>query len=264
MPYTLSALALLTWVLFSDTAHANQGFLRRTVLEFSVTGYAPLKDVRSYLDVGLKPAEDSENSCELLTPLPGTLASKQPWAPFDFYTNVVTAEEQAKEKASGSLGEANIFFSGDNYNRSSSNKSHEWTRKVVSNFKGSLDFLEPAVNKGSFSFLLRFQRGLLSYGGLVSVRASVAKGQCDASVYLCEKPLKKRDGKTSCDPAHWTKKIHRIIAEASVSGAMSDRFAGVVEEKKKNDIGSLFIEFQDVDPSGEEIGSTYVEKVATK
>jgi hypothetical protein len=264
MLHAWGALALVSAALLGDTGHAYHSFVRRNVLEFSVTGYAPLKDVRSFLDVGLKPSDISADTCEVLIPRQATLASQQPWAPFDFYTNILSPEEQAQEKTNGTLGEPDIFFSGDNFNRNSSDKSHVWTRKVVSNFKGSLDFLERKVGKDSFSFWLQFRRGLLSYGGLVSVRARMKNGQCVAAVFLCDKPLKKADSTTFCDPAGWSKKIQRIIAEASVQGAMADRFSGVLDEKKKNDIGALFIEFQDVDALGEEIGSTYVEKVATK
>lgn len=259
-----NAIAFFLVLLNVGTARGSQGPLRLSVLEFSVIGYAPLKDVRSYLDVGLKPSETSEDACDILKPHSKTAASRQPWAPFDFYTNVLNPEEQAKEKAAGSLGEADIFFPGDNFNRNDSDKSHEWTRKVATNFRGSLDFLEPQISETSFSFSLKFTRGLLSYGGFIRVTPRLTKGQCSAAVYFCTKPLKQANGKTACAPSGWTKKIHRIVAEASVSGAMSDKFNGVVEEKKKNDIASLSIEFQDVDSSGDEIGSRYLEKVAAK
>lgn len=237
---------------------------RQSLVVLSVEGYDAYKDIRSLLDIGVVASGESDAlTCAIADPKPGTKAAGRPWAPFDFYTNVLTQEEMDQEEAAGRLGEADIFFDGDNHNRNRGKHSHRWTRQVTDAFKGSLDFLQKKTDKDSFSFLLQFTRGKITYGGLVRARTYPKDGQCVAETVLCTKTYE-ADGKTHCHPDAWTKRVTDIVAEASVSGALSDKLWRVTDEKLKTDVASVSVVFQDLDKDGDDLGKPYKEKVAPK
>jgi hypothetical protein len=238
---------------------------RLSAVEFSITGYEPLSDVRSYLEAGVaEDPSDMETPCKVLEPRANTVAAKQPWAPFDFYTNIRDVAEQSAHTKTKTVGEPDIFFAGDDGNRNRANHKHQWTRRVADNFKGSMEFTEKRLAKDWFSFLVVFSRGALSNKSLLSYRTWMQKGQCQGAVFECTKRLVDTNGKSLCEPDGWTKQVSRVVAEASISGAAYDKLFGTNDEKKKNDLAALNVEYRNLDANGDPIGDFYLEKVAPK
>lgn len=215
------------------------------------------KDVRSYWDVGV-----DKDECAFLPPQTKKTAA-QPWAPFDFYTNVVDKAEQDKHKAAGTLGEPDVFFDGDNNNRNASKDPHDWTRIVADQFKGSLTFLQKRVTKNEFEFLLSFKRGLIDYKTLILTRAEIRKGKCTVFTVNCTDTSEK-GGKTVCNKGGWNRELVEVVAQADSGGFASDKLFGVTDEQKKNDVYAVFGKFQDLDENGEPKGDPYLLKVASK
>jgi hypothetical protein len=260
----LSKYYLLTIFCFAASLNAEADtYSRHSVLAFSVTGYAALRDVRSFLDVGIeKIKEEGGHRCEILHPLPTTKAARQPWAPFDFYTNILTAKEQKAAAKEGTLGEPNIFFAGDENNRNNEGHSHKWTRQVADNFRLSLDFIKGPKVKNWFSFVIEFTRGKIFNQRLVSTRAFLdSKGECRAIIYDCSAITIARDGSLSCTEDGWTRAILQVQAVASTSGALSDYYRGVKNEKSKNDVSKVLIELDNLDKKGMPEGSPYIHEV---
>lgn len=238
---------------------------RLNLVTLGISGYDKLKDVKSYLDVAVEKQNSPQGpKCVLLSPRAGTRAARHDWAPFDFYTNVLHDEEQRLEDKAGRLGEADIFFAGDNNNRNGGTDSHEWTRRPTDSFRLSMDFLERIVNKDWFSFAIEFTRGKkIHYKRLVSARTWLsAKKECKASVFDCTDTFTAPDGTLRCHPTGWTRILSEVVAEASTAGYTSDVFFRVTDEKAKNDVASVSIWYDDLDALGRPLGKPYLEQVA--
>ncbi len=238
---------------------------RITLMTLAVEGYDRLKDVRSYLDVGIS-SERTETGldCGFHTPRKGTTAAAQAWAPFDFYTNILSKTQQEEHEAKGGLGEPDVFFAGDDRNRNSQSQSHRWTRKVADNFQGCIDFLEPKRDKSNFSFLVKFTRGLIQFESLFSARTWAEGDRCRAAIFDCTRKVRESDGTTRCESDGWTRKVLELRAQADLKGGLSDTLFRVTEEKTKNDVASIQGLFQDVDGQQRNVGKPYLETLATK
>ena len=258
---TFRLIAVLAFLATGLCANAAQD-TRKTLVSFRIEGYDKLKDVRSYLDVATTLAGTSDApECILLSPLAGTKAAAQPWAPLDFYTNVLTPEDQATFKTEGTLGEADIFFKGDDTNRNGAKFTADWTRRVTESFRGSLDFLEKRQERDSVGFLLRFTRGVVSYQTLIKVRTWLDEGVCHAEMLGCS-DTEVIGGKTECRAGGWNRHLREVIAEASVSGALADKFYGTTDEKKKTDIAKVHIVYKQYDKDGRLLDQVWKQKVA--
>jgi hypothetical protein len=233
---------------------------RVSLVSFAIRG--AYEDIRSYWDIGVKPTMDGEDlTCEVLAPRPASKASKEKWAPFDFYTNITAAQKEDGTDVKYMKGESDVFFKGDDDNRNASSDSHALTRTVTDSFRGSLEFLQKKQGKDWFSFLMHFQRGKVEYKGLVLVRTWPEDGECKAAAFHCT-DLVEKDGVFTCEADGWTRRLTAILAKADLFGASFDW--RVTDEKKKNDVSAIFGVFQDVDKDGLDKGASYEEKLASK
>jgi hypothetical protein len=260
--FRLATVLGLVGALWAPTAGFAAQESRKSLISFRVEGYDKLKDVRSYLDVATQLSTLAETpECIFLSPLAGTKAARQPWAPFDFYTNVLNAEEQAQFKAEGTLGEADIFWKGDNANRNAAKYTADWTHLVTDSFRGSLEFMEKWQERDSFGFLLRFTRGTIDFQSLVKVRTWLENGSCQAEVVGCT-DMEVVGGKTQCRPGGWNRHLLEVIAEASISGALADKFYGTIDQKKKTDVAKVHLVYKEFDKDGRLLDQVWKQKVA--
>ncbi|MBY0369372.1 hypothetical protein K2X33_01715 [bacterium] len=234
------------------------GEKRLSLVSMGVEGYDAFAPIRSYLDIGVA---RKEAACEILSPRAGTKAASRPWLPFDFYTNIHDDAERTKAQNAGTVGEADIFWVGDNGNRNAGNANHDATREVTAAFLGSLEFQQCRRQTDRFSCLLAFTRGSVVFKTLISVVAWPKEDGCTAAAFQCTKPYE-NEGTTHCQPDGWTRKIHEVVALASLTGAASDKFWRVTDEKKKTDVSSVEAVFQNYDTATQAEGDRYREHVS--
>src|SRR5262249_33631253 len=124
----------------------HRAFKRDNQIAIRLKEVASYEKVVSYLDVGLQETvnDRGDHRCEILTPrrnakfdVDGRTVSGdiQNWkaSPFHFYNQGPTPEEQSLMRAV--LGEPDVFFPGDDFNRNGLSKndpksSSQWSRKV--------------------------------------------------------------------------------------------------------------------------------------
>lgn len=221
---------LSSFLFVCSLSYAGPEFQRVSLITFSIEGYAPYNDKRMYLDAGV---HDVNGACELLTARAGSRAAQQAWTPLDFYGNQVGGGPNQQP------GESDLFFAGDEHNREAGTIDASATLTPDPYLLDSFDFDQARRAKDWLSFNLGFTRGYLVYHTLIGVRAFRDGDHCSAMAVLCAKPVAGENGSANCEADGWTKHVTAVIAAASISGALRDRFRTIHRDRERHDIASL-------------------------
>lgn len=234
---------------------------RLHLLQFVSQGYAPIKDKASSLDVGvMETTEESGVRCELMAPRTDSRVAKQPWAPSDLYTNVLTEEEKQTEVKRA--GEKDIYFEGDDKNRNNKQETYDWTLAPDTKLTNSMDFGNKTQTPSEVSFYLQFTRTGISYETLLKISTIPSATGCAAYAYVCDSQALDKETR-SCKTGGW-RRFSRAIVDVDVKGALMDSLKPPPSDKQRNDIKALRFSLSKVDEKGIPVGDIYEETVAKK
>lgn len=216
----------------SETPEAVK-FRRVHLIKFLVENNPTLSGTVYSVDAGIKEernGKDEIKSCELVSPR-SEIASKQSWAPLDFYTN--SENEAEREQKSARWGEKDLFFVGDDNNRvikkEGTQGSYDWTLIPSGGIAKYLRFLEPKKDffPSEFSFLLQFGQGNINFQGVLRIAAiQIPIVGCTAFAYLCRAIAKNGDHHECAHDKQWAV-LKKIVALANFQST-SDLLKGLL------------------------------------
>lgn len=202
----------------SSKAPVAVRFRRVHLIKLLVENNPALSGTIYSVDAGIKEERKGKGeiiSCELVSPR-SAIASKQPWAPLDFYTNSESEEERAQKSAR--RGEQDLYFVGDDNNRVIKTEgtlgSYDWTLIPMGGVAKYLRFLEPRKDSfpSEFSFLLTFGQGNIKFQGMLRIVAiQIPIVGCTAFAYLCREIVKNDDHHECANDKQWAV-IKKIVA----------------------------------------------------
>lgn len=244
MSYRLFCFGISASLLVCGSLHARDKQQRLHLTNFKILWGETELEAQSHLDLGVEETDASGvRVCKILNPAAPKVSEKK-WIPLDFYTSVAQ-EEQAKHAAT--IGQADLFFKGDDLNRNGVGDSYKFTRELAPSLRESLAFLDKVTQDDKVQVLVTFRRGKLKFDGLMEARAIEVKDGCDAALVFCTKSnaaTKAADDKLKCDADGWTHRILTIRAVADEKGYAADKAASLfsftaMKETEKNDVFSL-------------------------
>jgi len=214
------------------TEPAAERRFRAHLVEFTSEGYEPYKNKVSSIDVGvLENRSDRGVECELLAPQASTRAAKQPWAPQDLYTNVVS--EQEKTEHPDRQGEKDIFFTGDDNNRNGTKQSYQSTMIPETMLANSMDFENKKIEKSEFTFSFRFTRKGILVERRMKLKVKPTGSTCVAGAYICA------NNDNSC--TDW-RLLHKVVVHVDVKGGIKDRVRPPASDRERNDIKKVVLQ----------------------
>lgn len=231
------------------------------LLKFTTEGYEPYRTKFMSLDVGVLEKRTGDRvECELVTPRTQTRAAGLPWAPLDFYANLRNATE--RQAAGDRVGEANIFFAGDENNRNGGNDAATATVVPDPMMTNSMDFMDRRTSQTEISTFFRFVRTGILYQSLIRVKAKLVGGSCTAIAYVCNVGAVDATART-CAANGW-RQFRKTIVTADVRGGLGDQFRTPASDRERNDVAALRLELSNIDADGNPTGAPYEETVARK